>query len=621
MSQLLPPDDSDQFRRLVDNAAAPMFMFGAGGEIEFVNRQMLNYLGRTFEELKAWPDADVIHPADIDGIKKGLDESRAAGGMLVQDLRLRSSDGNFRWFRLRCSPSLDADTRVIGWFASLSDIDDMRCSTQTLREQLHSLELLIDSIPGLVFTTRANGELEWTNRTIQAYFGRSLEELQRWQMTDVVHPEDLPNTIARWQEGAASGQPYDFEERLLRHDGVYRWFHFRASPLKDEAGEIVRWAGLVTDIDDMKQAKEFARLNEQHLRLILDNIPGFVYTLKPGGEMEQVNRQILEFFGKPFEELQDWASVTHPDDIEPARRRLFHAISTGTPWESEARGLRADGVYRWFHSRGLPLRDIDGRILRWYCVNVDIDDRKRAEEDVRRIQMRLAKASQLAAVSEFAATIAHEVNQPLAAVIANGHACHRWLTADPPNVERALMSAQRTIRDGTSAADIVSRIRSLFRHAPPAMQVLKINEVIEEVGQLIADDMLTRGVSLRLELQPDLPQVAVDRVQLQQVIANLARNGIEAMDALIERPKELKIATVSNGAEIVVCVTDIGEGLKDPDSVFEPFFTTKAQGMGMGLAICRSILDAHGGRLWASRNPSQGATFSFALPVAAISPP
>jgi C4-dicarboxylate-specific signal transduction histidine kinase len=229
----------------------------------------------------------------------------------------------------------------------------------------------------------------------------------------------------------------------------------------------------------------------------------------------------------------------------------------------------------------------------------------------------LSKASELAAVSELAASIAHEVNQPLAAVIANGHACHRWLAADPPNVERALLSVQRTIRDGNSAAEVVARIRSLFRHAPPSKKLSSLNELIEEVGRVIADDLVSKGVVLRLQLRADLPEASVDRVQLQQVIANLARNGIEAMDSVEGRSKELTIISSMVDGEITVEVRDVGVGLKGDDSFFEPFVTTKTNGMGMGLSICKTILDAHGGRLWSMSNTSHGATFGFALPAVA----
>jgi hypothetical protein len=859
--------NQDEVRRIVDSLPGLIFTYDAAGRIEFVNGKLLAYLGCSRERLITWERADVVHPEDIERITRACRDNLSAGTSHEYEKRLRRADGIYHWFQLQCSPSFDADGRIIRWYGCLTDIDALKQAEHSSREDLHSLSHLLDRVPGLVFTKRANGELEWINRTILEYFGRSLEDLQGWQMTDAIHPDDLPATIARVREGATRGQSYELEHRLRRHDGVYRWFHYRAEPLHDEQGSLVRWYGLVTDIDDLKRAQEQARENERQLRLILDNIPGSVYTLNPngemeqvnqqilnfygassldelrdwtrvthpddienararlthalttgtvwesearglradgvyrwfqsrgmplrdaeghivrwycvnvdiddlkrtqeearenerelqlildnipgsvftltpagemeqvnqhildyfgktfeelrdwtkvthpddvesvrvrmehaldtgtpwesssralradgvyrwwqtrglplrnsegriirwyctnadiddlkraqeqarenegqlrlildnipgyaytmtaGGEMEQVNRQILDFFGKPFEELSDWSSVTHPDDIDKVRARLAHAFATGTPWESEARGLRSDGVYRWFQSRGLPLRDSNGRILRWYCMLAEIDDLKRAEEGIRSIQARLSKAAQLAAVSELAASIAHEINQPLAAVIANGHACHRWLAAEPPNVERALLSVQRTIRDGSSAADIVARIRALFRHAAPTKQSLCLNEVIEEVARVIADDLHGRGVSLRLELQQDLPDAAVDRVQMQQVIANLARNGIEAMERIEGRQKELSIASSHVRGEIIVEIKDVGVGLKGDEAFFEPFVTTKVNGMGMGLAICKTILDAHGGRLWALPNATVGATFAFALPTRAL---
>jgi len=303
----------------------------------------------------------------------------------------------------------------------------------------------------------------------------------------------------------------------------------------------------------------------------------------------------------------------HQGDLGSVRESLRRTVELGEPHEVEQRLRGADGVYRWFKPRGFALRDADGRIVRWYCLLSDIDDLKRAEEGLRAIQTRFSKASQLAAVSELAASIAHEVNQPLAAVVANGHACHRWLSADPPNLERARLSAEKIVREGNSAADIVARIRSLFRHAAPAKQPLSLNDVIEEVCRLITDELRGKGVLLSRELQVDLPLVPADRIQMQQVIANLMRNSIEAMSGVHGRPRELTVVSAAADGEITVRISDTGEGLKDAELVFEPFFSTKPSGMGMGLAICKSILDSHGGRLWAARNPAHGATFAFAL--------
>jgi PAS domain S-box-containing protein len=734
----------EHFRLIVDSIPGLIFTYDARGQLEFVNRQLLDFFGRPLEILHATDVAAIVHPEDFERAEEIKHKSITAGIAHSYELRLRRSDGLYRWFQLRCAPFAGPHGSIIRWYGCLSDIDALKEAENRSREESRSLSLLIDTIPALVFTKQASGPLEWVNQNILDYFNLSLGELQRWQMTDVIHPEDLPHTIQRVREGGAAGLPYELEHRMRRSDGVYRWFHYRTAPLRDEKGSIIRWYGLVTDIDDLKRAQEQARqnehqlrlildnipgsvftmtsdgemeqvnqhvlnyfgksfdelrdwtsvthpddvdsvravlehglatgtawestsralradgvyrwfqthgrplcdaegrvmrwycvnddiddfkraqedarLSERHLRLILDNIPGYVFTLTPTGEIEQLNRQIMEFFGLPFEELLDWSRVTHPDDLEQARTRLQHAITTETSWHNEVRALRADGVYRWFQTRGLPLRDTNGRILRWYCLLVDIDDLRRAEETSRSIQARLSKASQLAAVSELAASIAHEVNQPLAAVIANGHACHRWLAADPPNVERALLSAQRTIRDGNSAAEVVARIRSLFRHAPPSKQLLSLNDVIEEVARIIADDLLSKGVFLRLRLQADLPLAPVDRVQLQQVIANLARNGIEAMDAIEGRTKELTISSSMVEGEIIVEVKDVGLGLNDDASSFDPFVTTKPNGMGMGLSICRTILDAHAGRLWSVPNAPQGATFGFAVP-ALIEPP
>lgn len=612
----LEPADEAQFRLIVDSIPGFVFTAAPDGRGEFVNRQILEYFGRTLEELRQWKSSDVIHPDDMAGMTRVWHDNIAAKTPYVCQQRLRRADGVYRWFQLRCSPSFDAGGRVVRWYGCLTDIDSLKAAEHASQEDLRSLSLLIDSIPGLLFTTRANGELEWVNRTILAYFGRSLEDLQNWQLTDSVHPEDLPNTRARWSQGAASGQPYDFEHRLRRHDGVYRWFHFRAAPMRDDQGQLVRWYGLVTDIDDLKRAEEAARLNERQLALILDNIPGLVFTLTPAGEMEQANQRILDLFGASFEELSDWRRVTHPEDVAPVRSRIEHSLRTGELLECESRGLRADGVYRWFQTRGLPLRDNEGQIVRWYCLLIDITDLKRAEEGLRSVQERLSRAAQVAAVSELAASIAHEVNQPLSAVVAGGHACHRWLSGATPNVERALVSAERIIRDAKAAASIVTRVRSLFRHAVPAKRQLQLNSVIEEVCTLLAGDLRAAGIQLSLRLQSGLLPAAADRIQMQQVVFNLIRNGIEAMEAVEGRTRALTISTSANGGEVVVCVTDAGVGLEHDDDIFEPFFTTKPNGMGMGLAICKSIVEAHGGRVWAARNPDHGATFAFAVRTA-----
>ncbi|MEI9951728.1 MAG: PAS domain-containing protein [Pseudomonadota bacterium] len=489
------------------------------------------------------------------------------------------------------------------------------------------LRLTVASIPGLVFTCDPAGRAEFVNEQVLDYFGRTLAELRPWPNDDVVHPDDRERVALAWQEHLALRKAYSSEHRLRRADGVYRWFQLRASPSFDGDGRLLRWFAVLTDIDELKLARdsaasaqlaeEAARLSEHNLRLLVDGIPGLVYTMTPDCKLGLVNRQLLEYFGRTYEDLQHWDSIgcVHPEDLPRVLESLRRTVEHGVPHEMEQRLRRADGVYRWFKPRGVPERDADGRILRWYCLLNDIDDLKRAEESQRNLQARLSRASQHATISELAASIAHEVNQPLTTVVAYGEACHGWLSATPPDIQGALRCVERIIRDGSSAADVISRVSSLFRQAPPIKQPLDLNEVVEEVRHLIADDLRDRSVLVKVDLQPNLPLLAADRVQMQQVLVNLTRNGIEAMDGLDIEARQLSISSRELNGEVLIQVSDVGTGIQNPGAVFEPFYTTKASGMGMGLAICKSILEAHGGRLWASPNATVGATFGFALPL------
>jgi C4-dicarboxylate-specific signal transduction histidine kinase len=302
-----------------------------------------------------------------------------------------------------------------------------------------------------------------------------------------------------------------------------------------------------------------------------------------------------------------------------AERRRCEAA--GVALTTTYRLRRHDGEYRWIETRMQPLRDARDHIVRWYGVHVDVHDSMTTANALRDTQAQLSRASQVATVAELSASIAHEVNQPIAAMVTNGHACLNWLRAKEPNLEHAISAAERIVRDGTNAAEVIRRIRALFRQAPPVVAAFDINATVGEVLELKRGELRQHDVALELDLDATLPMLNADRLQIQQTLFNLVDNAIDALLQVAPERRRLSIRTgreardAQNGGDyLLIEVRDHGPGLHDADRMFQPFFTTKQDGMGMGLAICQSIVDAHGGRLWASNHEGAGATLHIRLP-------
>ncbi len=470
--------------------------------------------------------------------------------------------------------------------------------------------LIVENMPGFAWSAGQDGKLRYVTPRLPEFTGRRIEEVAR---PDVLHPEDVAATLDAWSHAVATGDPYVVEHRVRRFDGTYRWFRVSAVRVRDPNSQELCWYGLDLDIDDKKRTDEALRKSEQELRLLIETVPAMVWRCSAVGETDYQNRRCADYLGEP---LDDWLAVVHPDDVATAAQTASWARETETPIDTTCRFRRADGEYRWFHVCAEPFRDDDGRVVRWHGVNADIDDFKKAQEALRATQAQLSRASELATISGVAASIAHEISQPLAAMVANGNACQRWLAADPANLERAQLAAERIVRDGTSAAEVVRRIRALFKRTDLTRTLVNLNQVIGDVSRMMTDESAVRNVSIETDLADDLPPIWADPVQMQQVIANLARNGVDAMASQENHPGVLGIRSRRDGTNrVVVEVRDQGSGLEDVEKVFEPFFTTKTEGMGMGLAICRWIVEAHDGRLWAGHNSPRGAVFSFTLPI------
>ena len=598
-------------RLTVDSIPGMVGTLTPEGEPEFQNRRLLEYLGKTSEQMKDWPS--IIHPEDSDRVVQAWLHSTATAAPLDIEHRGIVADGSYRWFTNHGLPMFDRNGKIVRWYHLITDIDDRKKAEEALRASELNFRMIVESIPGMVVTMTPDGKLEFANQQLLTFLGKSLVELEDW--SQLVHPDDRVRVVNTWRHSLETGQPFEFETRILRADGVYRWVNSHGQPLRDNNGRITRWNNLLTDVHDRKEAEEVLRESESSLRQTVDSVPGFV-TMAATGEIEFANQQLLSFFGKTLEELQDWGPLVHPDDRARVVSTWLHSFETGEPFEFEHRVLRADGMYRHFHSSGQPVRGNDGRITRWNNLHTDISERKEAEEVLRDTQSRLSRATQIATISELSASIAHEINQPLAAVVANGHACLNWLSARPPNNAKASEAAERIIRDGREAGEVASGIRALFKRTAMETVALDLNSIIDEVIRLLARETTKRRIAVDTDLEKDLPHIMGDRVQMQQLVFNILLNGIEAMESVSDRPGKLFVRTRRESPEsILVEIRDSGVGLTNPSKIFDAFFSTKEHGMGMGLAISRSIAEAHGGRLWAESGEGSGATFFFTLPA------
>jgi PAS domain S-box-containing protein len=566
----------------------------------------------------------VIHPDDTDRVTEALKHSFATGESYSLKYRLRRADGVYRWVEGRAEPLRDESGRIVEWYGLCHDIEDQVRAEAAIRESERRLQQMIDAVPVNILSFSAAGEPTYINKRYQDYLGLSGPQFDslKEQQRAIIHPEDLAENYSTLSNCFQTGAPFLMRYRRRGKDGIYRWTEGRAEPLRDRDGTILQWYAVSLDIDDEVRAQEALRESERSARQLVETLPAMVYCATPKGEPTYRSRQLREYLGFDVGEKVTQGSrltgtldaVIHPDELAAVKENYAHSLSTGEPYLLRHRLRRFNGEYRWVETRAAAMRNAEGAVVQWNGICLDIEDQVRAQEKLRLAQETVARASQAASLAELSASIAHEVNQPLAAVVFNSHACQRWLSAEPANVERAKTTVERIIRDANAAADVVSRIRALFRQSVEPRDTTTLAGVIAEARNLMAEEASRRRVRMDVDVESNLPLVALDRVQVQQVLINLIRNGMDAM-ASVTGDRVLGMRVRRMGDAIQTEISDRGPGVEFPEKIFEPFFTTKDDGMGMGLAICRSIVESHGGRLWAERNEPQGARFIFTLPV------
>ncbi len=482
-----------------------------------------------------------------------------------------------------------------------------------------SLELIIDVVPAMVWSAGPDGSADYFNRHYLDFIGLTSEQASGWGWSAAVHPDDMTGLAATWGQILASAAPGEAEARLRRHDGEYRWFLFRTSPLRDADGEIVKWYGVNTDIEDRKQG-------EAELRRAYDSFADAQRLSKTGNFTADIAvddhiwsdelYRIFEIDPSTKISVQMVRDIIHPDDLAKFDADFTRSLG-GVDFDQVFRIVPASGNVKHVHAVGHLIERVAGRPLFIGAIQ-DVTERVAAEDALDRARSDLARVSRTTTLSALTASIAHEVNQPLSGIITNANTCLRMLDAESPDIEGARETARRTIRDGNRAADVVAMVRALFSKKDFTLDAIDLNEATREVIALSSADLQRQRIVLQSELQADVPTISGDRVQLQQVVLNLLRNAADAMADVGDRPRQLLVRSErDDGDSVRLSVRDSGVGV-DPESLdklFSAFFTTKTGGMGIGLFVSRSIIERHQGRLWAEPNlDGPGTTFSFSIP-------
>ena len=589
------------------------------GTNEFSNKRWQEYTGLSSEESSGWGWQTAYHPEDLPRVMEKWQALLAAGEAGGIEARLRRHDGVFRWFQFRSEPFRDETGKIVRWYGANIDIDERKQAEEALRASERTLNLIINTIPMLAWSTDPKGFVEFLNQRWLEFTGLSEEQASGYGWAVAIHPDDAKGLIDYWQAALASGTEVDVEARMRRFDGQYRWFLFRASPLRDESGKIVKWYGTNVDIEDRKRADEELQRSEAFLAegQRLSRTGTFAWrpdTMKFIWSEELYRIHEIEP-GTPIS--TDIAQIgVHPDDIPLVNEATARGVEAGSDYEHTHRIAMPDGRIKFLHVMARATRDLDGR-LEYIGAVQDVTQRMLSEEALAKSRSEIAHIARVMSLGVLTASIAHEINQPLAGIITNAETCIQMLDDDPPDIEGARQTALRSMRDGNRASDVIARLRSLFKRKDFVAEIIDLNEATREVIALSSGELRRSKVVLQMDLADDLPPVNGDRVQLQQVIINLLRNAMDAMRETEDRPRQLLIQTEKDGAEnvrLIVQDTGVGFAHDTADRLFESFYSTKNDGMGIGLAISRSIIEAHKGQIWATLNSGPGSTFAFSIP-------
>ena len=611
-------------QKIIETVPSHLWSADPAGEPTQLSQRALDYYGIQLEDFKHGGWEAYIHPDDYPETARAFYHAIQTGNSYQDVVRLRRADGEFRWHQVRGEPLRDQQGNIVQWYGLSVDIDDAKKA----EDQLRRSEAYLAEAQRLSHTGTAvfndTTIIHWSDETYRIFgFDPRNGVPSREAALQTIHPDEREQAQEEARRAVRQKRDYKLEFRLVL-PATIKYIEGIAHPKFSVSGELMEVVSTIIDVTERKRAEQALRESEARARSALDGIAGLVVIMAPNGELETVNRQCLEYFGQSLEELKNWetSDTVHPEDLPHVLELSKRGIASGIPFHYDQRLRRFDGEYRWFDNRAVPIRDDSGRIARWYVLLTDIEDRTRALAQLEQMQSDFAHMNRVSMLGEWAAELSHEITQPIASARNNARAAQNFLDKQPPDMGEVREALSCVVGDADRAGDIVDRIRDHIKKAPPRKAQFDLNEAINEVIVLGRSAIIKNGVSVQTRLSEGLLLIHGDRVQLQQVVLNVLLNAVEAMGSTEAGTRELFISTDQDHRGVLVAVRDSGPGL-DPsllERVFDAFYTTKSSGMGMGLSICRSIIDAHGGRLWAEANDPRGVIFQFTLPAAQVGP-
>ena len=612
-----------RFRTLVDHATDAFGLCDEHGILVDVNRQACESLGYRREELIGMSASDVDPDVDVDAMFKRFD---AGEQILTFESRHRRKDGTLFPVEVRARHFVSPEGRPLV-FVLARDITERKRAEEALRESEEHYRALIEVSPQMVWMAQADGSNIYFNQRWYEYTGLTQAESEGLGWARIVHPEHRDRTVDLWLQAAASGTEWTGETPLRRAaDGQYRWHFSRGLPIRDADGRIVRWVGVAIDIHDRRETEEALRRSEAYLADAqkLSHTGSWVMNL---GTRRVIywSEELFRMFGFDREEgipsTGDMLQRIHPDDRARVLAELQRAVGEKTGFDLESRVLLPDGTIRYLHTVCSPTVDAAGDREDLIGTVMDITERRHADDALQNAQAALTHVTRVTTLGEVTASFAHELNQPLAAIVNNANACIGLLPASAPNLGEIRDALADIVSDAERASAVIERVRGLAKRSTPEHVPLRLSDVVA----FAATESIARGIAIRTDVPAELPAVLGDRVQLQQVLLNLVVNAMDAMSGADDPERSLdvrgRVDRLDGSPAVTISVEDRGVGFQpeELDRLFEAFYTTKPHGMGLGLAISRSIIEAHGGRLWGESQRGHGAVFSFRLPPAEIS--